>query len=297
MDQLNLLRLFVDIAERGSLSAVARANAISPATVTQSLKTLEERVGATLIVRTTRRLSFTQEGELFLAECRRILTDVTDVLDGVSDKGKVQGELRVTATNDFGRNRLTPLIDLFMKEYPDVRVALQLSDSNMDLVAERQDVALRMGPLKDSTLTARLLMPGKRCVCASPAFWQRHGKPAHPRELVNYNCIVLARPGSPMSHWRFRIDGRDTTVRVSGDRSVNDGSALENWAMAGAGVVLLSSIDIREELENGRLETALDAFSHEDTNLYAVYPGGKQPSRRVAAFILFLVDQLNPMRE
>ncbi|MCH4091134.1 LysR family transcriptional regulator [Acetobacter sp.] len=294
MDQFDLLRLYVDIAEQGSLSAVARIRGLSPSTVTLGLQTLETRVGVSLVRRTTRRLSFTPEGERFLADCRRILVDLEETLENVSDKGRLQGEIRMTVTNDFGRNRLAPLIDGFMKHHPDVIVELMLTDAVQDLVEERYDLAIRMGQLADSQLTARLLMRGQRHVCAAPDYWKKHGYPSHPRDLTRYNCMVLARPGAPQANWSFHEKNREFSIRVSGDRLANDGGTLRDWAVAGAGVVLKSSCDVEGDIAAGRLLTALDEFSMSATNVYAVYPHGRLPNRRVTALIDYLVEHLAP---
>lgn len=292
MDQIDLLRLFVAIADHGSLSAAARERAMSPSTVTLGLQRLEARVGADLVRRTTRRLSLTPEGERFLADCRRILADLDDALDGVADRGPLQGEIRVTAVNDFGRNRLIPLIDDFMRRHAAVRVSLMLSDAVVDLAEDGYDVGIRTGPLADSRLIARLLVRGRRMVCASPAYWERYGKPDHPRDLAGHNCLVLARPGAPQRHWSFQENGHGFSVRVDGDRVANDGGVLRGWAVGGLGVALKSSFDAGEDLASGRLETALDAFSGEEVNLYAVRPADRQPSRRVLAFVEHLAAAL-----
>lgn len=293
MDQFDLLRLYVAIADHGSLSAVARAQSLSPSTVTLSLQRLEERVGARLVTRTTRRLSLTQEGERFLADCRRILGDLDEAMDGIADRGPLHGEIRVTATNDFGRNRLAPLIDSFMKLHPGVQVALMLTDAVLDLPEQGYDLALRVGQLRDSSLTARLLRRGTRQICASPAYWERHGRPEHPRDLAEHNCMVLARPGAPQSTWTFHEEAREFGVRVSGDRTANDGGALRSWAISGAGVVLKWNFDVEDDLAAGRLESVLDAFAIEENNLYAVHPAGRHPARRVTAFIDYLAARLH----
>jgi DNA-binding transcriptional LysR family regulator len=296
MDQFNLLRLYVAVADLGSLSAVARAQGISPSTVTLALQRLEERVGARLVTRTTRWLSLTTEGERFLADCRRILADLEDAMDAVSDRGPLRGEIRVTATNDLGRNTLAPLLHEFMEVNPGVQISLTLSDAVVDIVEDSYDLALRMGQLPDSRLTARLLMRGARRVCASSAYWRRHGRPEHPRDLARHNCIVLARPGAPQSSWQFQEEGRAFAVRVRGDRTANDGGTLRAWAIASAGVVLKFDLDIAQDLAAGRLETALDDFSTGAVNLHAVHPAGRHPSRRVAALLDFLAARLGPAK-
>jgi DNA-binding transcriptional LysR family regulator len=292
MDQLDLLRLFVAIAEDGSLSAAARSRAISASTVTTGLQRLEERVGARLITRTTRRLSLTPEGERFLADCRRILSEIDEAMDNVAERGPLTGRLRVTATNDFGRRRVAPLVGEFMAMHAAVQMELLLTDTVIDLVETGFDIGLRTGPLQDSRLHARVLLRGTRSICASPAYWDRAGRPRHPRDLAKHNCLVLTRPDAPLSNWRFHEDGRPVVVKVQGDRSANDGESLRQWAIAGAGVILKASWDIAEDVARGRLETGLDEFATEAMHLHAVYSAGRHTSRRVAAFLDFLAPRL-----
>lgn len=292
MDKFDLIRLFVDIAEAGSLSAVARARGVAPSTVTLGLQQLEERVGARLVTRTTRRQSLTPEGDRFLSDCRRILDDLDEAMNAIGDNGPLRGEIRLTSTNDFGRVRLAPLIDRFMRAHPGVQVALALTDAVVDLVEERYDLAIRMGPLTDSRLSARLLMRANRVVAAAPSYWQRFGKPRHPRELAGHNCLILARPGSPWTSWHFQENGKGFTVRVNGDRSVDDGGALRAWAVAGAGVVMKMRFNVWEDVQAGRLEPVLEAFTGGEINLYAVHPAGRHPPRRVLTLIDFLAASL-----
>ncbi|WP_313683659.1 LysR family transcriptional regulator [Pantoea sp.] len=295
MDQLSLFRLFIAIAERGSLVAASRALAIAPSVATLGLQRLEEMLGVVLVIRTTRRLSLTPEGERFLADCRRILMDIEEAIDALSDRGPLRGEIRLTATNDFGRNTLAPLIDTFMQSNPEVRIALYLSDSVIDLTESGYDIGLRLGSFGKSRADRQLLVTGTRQVCASPAYWRKAGKPQHPLELEQHNCMVLARPDAPQSIWYFRDDDREFGVRVSGDRTANEGATLRSWAIAGAGVILKSSIDIIDDVAHGRLVPVLSGFElaeGHDYNLYAITPAGRRQSRRVKALVDFLRQQL-----
>jgi DNA-binding transcriptional LysR family regulator len=284
MDQLTLLRLFADVAEQGSLSKAARLHGVSASTATLALQSLEKSVGSPLAIRTTRRLSLTPEGERLLADCRRILADLEEAMNNVTDRDALQGDIRVTAPNDVGRTRIAGLIDEFMRMNPAVRVALMLTDAVVDLVEDGYHVGIRTGPLPDSRFIARLLLRGRRHVCAAPEYWDRHGKPQHPRELIGHNCLVLARPGSPQTNWDFHEGPRTFSVKVRGDRTVNDGAALRTWALTGAGVVLKSSFDIEADLVAGQLETALEPFTQTEINLYAVSPADPIP-RRVRALL------------
>lgn len=175
--------------------------------------------------------------------------------------------------------------------HPGIHASLQLSDDTVDLIHDHIDLALRSGPLPDSSLRARLLVRGPRLVCASPAYWLRTGKPAHTRELTSHNCIILARPGAPLSAWSFRDSGRLFTVRVTGDRQASDGEVIRQWALGGFGVVIKNHWDIRQDIETGRLETALDSYVAGPIDLYAVQPDGS-PSRRVTALVDFLAASL-----
>ncbi|TPW27875.1 LysR family transcriptional regulator [Martelella alba] len=293
MDDPSLMRLFVAIAERGSLSAVSRAWGVAPSTVTLGLKQLEERIGTQLINRTTRSMALTPEGERFLQECRRVLTDLDTLMGSFSEDGPLSGTIRMTATMDLGRQRIAPLIETFMRRHPDVNVQLYLSDSVVDLVDAGLDLGLRTGPLQSSDLRARLIVRGHKCVCAAPAYWARHGKPALPEDLAGHNCMVFATPGETQTSWQFGNKGKRFRVRIHGDRTANDGQVLKDWAIAGAGVVLKSTFDIALDLAAGRLEAALEPFTTEATNLYAVFPPRQRQPRWLEAFLDHLSEGLS----
>jgi DNA-binding transcriptional LysR family regulator len=291
MDRIDALRMFMETAEAGSFSAVARQRAIATSTVTLAINQLEEAFGARLMVRSTRRLVFTHEGERLLADARRLISDWDASMSGMRQEGPLTGPIRVTASHDFGRSKLRPCLDAFQASHPGVHLSLVLNDSNLDLMDGQVDLALRNGPLPDSSLRARLLLRNERLVCASPAYWARAGKPAHPKDLAGHNCLVLARPGAPLVAWPFREGSKPFSVKVSGDRQVDDGSILRDWALAGVGVAFKNRLDILHELQAGTLETALDDYVVGPTDLYAVHPGGP-PSRRVLALVDFLAQSL-----
>jgi DNA-binding transcriptional LysR family regulator len=290
MDTLEALRLFVSIAETGSLSAAARRESVATSTVTVALQQLEEQARVSLITRSTRRLSFTFEGRRFLADARKLLADWDASIAGVQD-GPLRGPIRITATQDFGRSEVAPLIDRFLEVHPAVQIALHLSDGVVDLVEQDIDVALRNGPLADSALKARLILRGRRVVCAAPSYWQAHSPPKHPDELSGHNCLVHPRPGSTFSAWSFTDDGKPLSVRVAGNRVANDGGVLRQWAIDGHGVIMRNAWDIRRELAAGTLVTALDSFVTSNANLYAV-TAGSVSSQRVRTLIDFLAEHL-----
>ncbi|MCF7533613.1 LysR family transcriptional regulator [Pseudomonas petrae] len=291
MDTLDALRLFVSIAEAGNLSAAARQQSVATSTVTLALQQLEERAGTQLIVRSTRKLTFTHEGEQFLADARRLLIDWGSAVDGIRQGRTLKGPLRITATNDFGRLKLAPIIDRFLDIHPEVQITLLLGDGLFDIIDNNLDIALRNGPLSDSNLISRPLIRSQRIICAAPAYWQARGKPSHPDQLAGHNCLLLHRPGIAFSSWPFLIEGKTVPVRVSGNRVANDGGVLRQWAMQGHGIMIKNRWEVEEEIASGALETALDAFALPHVDLYAV-TSSSHPSRRVAAMVEFLVEQL-----
>ena len=290
MDVLAHIRIFLDIVDHGSLAAVARARRLAPSAVTASLRRLEAHVGGRLILRSTRRLALTPEGAQFAHHCRGILLSLDEAVDRAAGDGPLKGAIRITSLSDFGRTRLWEVIDGFVARHPDVHFDLSLSDDVVDLIHGGYDLALRTGPLSDSRLKARLILRGGRSVCATPAYWARHGRPTRPEDLSAHNCLVLSRKGDPQSIWRFRDGDISLAVHVSGDRMANDGALLRQWAVSGAGVVLKTDYDIAADLRAGRLETVLDAFRQDDINIYAVHAAGQNLSRRVQAFVDYLVE-------
>ena len=292
MDVVKSARLFLAIVETGSLSAVARSWGVAPSTVTLLLQQLEDRVGTRLLFRTTRQLSLTRDGERFLERSRKILDDLDDLIDGFGEEGSLQGHIKMTATNDFGREHIAPLVHAFMQDHPQVTIELLLSDLMINLVEGSFDVGIRTGPLPDSDLKARLLLRGKKLVCASPDYWARHGRPSHPKDLVDHNCLLLGVGGDMQSHWTFKDGAKSFRVRVSGDRMINDGQIVRQWSVMGAGVVMKSSFDVLKDIKAGRLEPVLMDYTRESTNLYAVSAPWGVHARRTSVLLDFLSGEL-----
>lgn len=291
MDRIDALRLLLDVADAGSFSGVARQRAMATSTVALAVSQLEQEFGRQIVIRSTRKLVFTHEGEILLADARRIVSAWDAAADALREDGRLRGPLRVTATNDFGRARVRPLLDAFQNLHPDLHVTLILSDSTLDLIDHHIDLAVRSGPLPDSALRARLLVRGRRLVCAAPAYWNQAGRPTHPNDLQQHNCIILARPDAPLSPWPFVDAGTSLNVKVAGDRQATDGDVLREWAVEGRGVVLKNEWDIRDDVAAGRLETVLDDYANPPLDLYALYPSGAT-SRRLSALIDFFADAL-----
>src|SRR3954465_9969818 len=193
MDRLKQMETFVAVAQRGSLTAAAQAEGVAPAVISRRLDALEERLGGKLLVRTTRRITLTHEGAAFLEDCQRLLADFANAEASVSAGGvKASGHLRVTAPAGFGRRHVAPLVPRFRDLHRDVTISLNLSDRVIDLAGEGYDCAVRVGDLPDSSLVSVRMADNRRLCVATPAYLERHGTPAHPNELVRFDCLTLS---------------------------------------------------------------------------------------------------------
>ncbi|MCO5118631.1 MAG: LysR family transcriptional regulator [Burkholderiaceae bacterium] len=286
MDRFKQIATFAAVAARGSLSAAARAEGVSPAVVSRRLDALEERLGVKLIARTTRRVTLTFEGSAFLEDCQRILREMHDAEASVTLGGvKASGHLRITAPAGFGRQHVAPLIPAFIASHPEVSVTLLLSDRIVDIVNEGVDLAIRIGSLEDSNLVAVKLADNSRVVVASPAYLERNGRPKHPDELAGHRCLMLGPEANQSRGWQFIVDGEPYAVRGSGPFECNDGAVLHDWALAGAGLAWRSLWEVGDDLRQGRLVTVLDEFAAPGTAIHAVFAERRRLPLRVRMFI------------
>lgn len=288
MDQFKQISAFVEAASRGSLSAAARAEGVTPAIVGRRLDALERRLGVRLLTRTTRRLTLTFEGQAFLEDCQRLLNDLANAEASVSLGGvKASGHLRLSAPAGFGRLHVAPHVGEFLDANPEVSVNLDLSDRLVDLVNEGIDCAVRIGELADSSLVSVRLGDMRRAVVASPEYVARYGAPATLDELARHECLSLGQQRG----WTFRDpddDGSTVTVKVAGRFECNDGAVLREWALAGRGLAWRSLWEVGEDLRAGRLLSVLDAWAARPLGIYAVFPQRRQLPLRVRLFIDYL---------
>ncbi|TBU97144.1 LysR family transcriptional regulator [Phytopseudomonas dryadis] len=291
LEDLSDLRLFERILRAGNLSAAARELDLSLAVVSKRLARLEARVGVRLLQRTTRRLAPTEEGRLFHAHCRRILDEV-DVAEAMllQRREQVDGLLRISAPFGFGRRQLIPLIATFRKQYPELRIQLNLGDALVDLLEHEVDIAIRFGTPADSSLIARQLAPNNRVLCASPSYLDWHGRPTHPEQLHTHSCLLIG--DQERMHWRFEQDGVPLQVRVQASILCNDGEAAHALALQGQGIVSKSIWDVAADLRAGRLERVLPRYRLPDAPLHALYPTSRQQVPRVRRFVEFLGERL-----
>ena len=295
------LGFFSVLAGAGSLSAAARELGVTTPAVSKHLAQMESRLGVSLLNRTTRRMSLTPEGELYLEHARRILGEIDDMeqLLGIS-KGVPQGLLRVNATLGFGRSHVAPVISRYARKYPQVQVQLQLSVNPPPLTDDSFDVCIRFGAPPDTRVIAKYIAPNRRLLCASPAYLAKQGMPKVPHDLTRHNCIGIRQGEEGYGVWRL-ASGRGKSVKTEaiktrGTLTTNDGEIAVNWALEGHGILMRAEWDIERFLRNGRLVQVLPQFYTPDADIYAVYPQRHQLAARVRAFVEFVTLALGQQR-
>jgi DNA-binding transcriptional LysR family regulator len=288
------LTFFVLLAKKGSLSAVARELDITPPAVTRRLALMEQRLGVRLVNRTTRTLSLTNEGEMYLAQTTAILAAIHEMEESVaSSRDEPRGLLRINATLGFGRTTIAPLISLFAKRYPELEVQLQLTDRPINLVEEAFDLGIRFGELPDTRLSARKIMSNRRFLCAAPAYLKKRGEPQTPAELTRHQCIVHRQNDDAHGIWRLTRNRKTETVKVGGALSSNDGDVVLGWALDGHGILLRSEWDAAKYLASGRLQIVLPDYKLAPADLFVYYPSRVNLPAKVRIFIDFLAEKFS----
>ena len=283
------MAFFSLLARCGSFSGAAREMDISTPAVSKRLAQMEARLGVQLLNRTTRRVSLTQEGEIYLQHARRILVDIDDMERLVGNAvAAPKGLLRVNATLGFGRSHIAPLISRFVKQHPDVQVELQLTVNPPPLNEDAFDVCIRFGEPPDARVIARQLAPNRRLLCASPAYLAQHGTPKVPHDLTRHNCIGIRQGSEGYGIWRLSSGKQTETVKVRGNLSTSDGEIAVNWALDGHGILMRAEWDIAKYLRSGRLRLVLEQWQTPPADIHVVYPQRHQLSARVRAFVDFL---------
>ena len=286
MDRLKQLETFAAVVARGSLSAAAQADGVAPAVIGRRIDALEARLGVKLLIRTTRRLTLTFEGEAFLEDCHRILNDIANAEASVSLGGvKPSGHMRITAPAGFGRRHVAPLVASFVSANKEVSASLDLSDRLADIVNDGFDLAVRIGQLDDSSLIGVTLAANQRVVVASPDYLKAHGTPRRPEDLARHNCLTFGNDGSQPRGWLLQVDDKPTPVRVRGNMECNDGAVLHEWALAGHGLAWRSMWEVADDIKAGRLRTVLDEYGAPDNAIHAVFPERRHLPLRVRLFI------------
>jgi LysR family transcriptional regulator, transcriptional activator for dmlA len=286
------LAFFAALAGTGSLTAAARELNVSTAAVSKRLSAMEKRLGVGLVRRTTRRMSLTPEGELYLRHARRILAELHDMEQEVSgSRGTPHGLLRVNATLGFGRSHVAPVLSRFVRKYPQVEVQLQLSVNPPPLTDDTYDVCIRFGEPPDARVVARRIADNRRLLVAAPPYLARAGTPQAPQDLMRHNCIGIRQGDEAYGLWRLtgmRAGDRKTVaIRTRGTLATNDGEIAVNWALDGHGILQRAEWDVARYLRSGRLVQVLPDYATPAADIYAVYPQRHQGSARVRAFVDF----------
>jgi DNA-binding transcriptional LysR family regulator len=293
MDDFARIQTFIKVVEAGSFSAAARLDS-SVSSVARQVKSLEDELGVRLINRSTRRLSLTEPGTLFYERARSIAAALSNAKrEASSFQDKVKGVLRVSLRVSTGTTVIVPALPDFLRQHPELSLDVMLTDERMDLVADNIDVAVWIGSLPDSEIVARRLSPSKRIVCGSPAYFKRHGVPAMPADLQSHNCLLFTAP-SYGETWRFSKDETHEEVKVQGNLRSANSLVLLSAAMADLGVIVVNEWIVRPLLAQNSLVRVLGHYSvwpnADDSELHVVFPSSRGLSRKVRAFVDFLVN-------
>ncbi|MBO1907152.1 LysR family transcriptional regulator [Microvirga sp. 3-52] len=285
------MEVFVRAVDLGGFSAAARALRMTPSAVSKLIARLEARLGARLVNRSTRKLQLTPEGAAFYDRAVSILADLDETERSAASGAAPRGRLRVNTNVPFGTHYLIPLLPDFLERHPEVSVDVTLTDTVVDLLEDRADVAIRVGPLKSSQLVARKLGESQMMLVAAPSYLDRHGTPQSPEDLARHNLLGFSF-ARQSNGWPFK-DRRDNVSAVvpTGNAQVSDGESMRLLVLTGLGISRLSRFHVGPDVDAGRLVPVLEAYNPGDTeSIHAVYVGGGHLPARVRAFLDYLVE-------
>nr|WP_256489292.1 LysR family transcriptional regulator [Pleionea sp. CnH1-48] len=280
--------VFVQVAEVGSFSQAARRLRVSKAHVSRQISRLEERLGQQLVLRTTRRVSLTELGQIFYSKIKGELEQLEAAENAIMSAGsRPRGWLRISVAGAYGERYVVPAAIEFMKRYPDVEVDLQFTERNVDLLVEGIDLAIRSGKLEDSSLIARRITSRKLKICASPDYFERKGVPDTPEQLSEFDCLQGSTP-----YWYIKGQGSNSDrLAIKSRWKSNNGHALCQAAINGMGITQLPEFYVEKALRQGLLSTCLDNYQPTDNGIWAVYPNNKHLATKVRLFVDFLVEK------
>ncbi len=292
MDIANQMILFAKVVDTGGFSAAARDLGLTPSAVSRQIGNLEDRLGARLLNRSTRRVSLTEVGKEFHERCREIARSVEDAEALVASRlDHPQGTLRISATSAFAKAQLLPILPLFLAENPDLKLSLELTDREIDLIGEQIDVAIRFTEqISDTSMVARKLASNQRIFCAAPDYIKRHGQPKKPEDLADHNCLRLSTV-EKFNNWQLNDGHSNVARRITGNFETNSSDALFHAALDGLGIAKLSTYLCNEALDDGRLVRVLPDYAEDASDVLAIYPNRRNLSPNVRAFVDFLADQ------
>lgn len=289
-ERLLEMRVFKAVVEAGGFTAASNFLGVSQPFVSQSINSLERRLGVQLLHRSTRTQRLTSEGERFLMSCNQILDSVEEAEAQVRS-GEPTGNLRISAAHAFGMDQLVPALPGFLLAYPKLCVHFSLSDSNVNLIEDNFDVAVRMGRLQDSSMRSRKLCDLQRVVVAAPQYIAARGKPVTPQGLSRHACLTWEAPREHLNQWPFMLNGRLEKIAVQGNFRSTDGTTLFQLCMAGMGIMRLAEHLALPAIRTGRLVPLLAEYqAKDDTAIHVVYLPERQVVPRIRAFIDYFVE-------
>jgi len=288
---LNRLAVFVALVRAGSFTAAAAQLGMTKAMVSQHLLRLESELGVTLIVRSTRRMALTEAGAAFHADCVQLLEQAEAAIERVGDqRGTPAGTLRLTTSTDYGAAVIAPALAVFHRLHPQLQIDLVINDQINDLIAERFDLAIRIGWLRDSSLRAARLGSFRQLLVASPAYLAEHGVPRRPEDVAMHGWIAMSALATPL-RWTFTRGRTRRRVRMRQVMQANNAAAIRALVLAGAGMSVLPDYLAQDDIQAGRLQVVLAQYQLLEGGIHAVYPD-PQPPAKVRAFIDFMRDRL-----
>ena len=294
MNNLSAMAIFAKVVEAKSFTAAAARLGVTKSLVSREIGRLEDRLGARLLNRSTRRLSVTETGAAFYERCARVVAEAEEAERAVTNlQSEPRGTLMLNAPVSFGALHVAPAISEYLARFPEARIDMTLNDRFVDLVEEGFDLAIRIAVLTDSSLIARRLAPSCRAVCASYAYLERHGAPRVPDDLLHHNCMSYAYMAIE-DQWQLIEDGQSRAIPVSGNFRANNGDALREAALAGLGLAILPTFIVGRDIQEGRLASVLDGHVGSNSAVYAVYPHSRHLSAKVRAFVDFLAERFGP---
>lgn len=290
MSELDDIRSFIAVVETGGFGRAGKSLGLSKSIVSRRIARLEEDLGTRLLSRTTRGVSPTEAGIEFKARGERVLADLAEAREAVAQQaGGVAGRLRLSMPLGFGIKHVAPVLAELAARHPRLELDVEATDRRVDLIGERFDAAIRIGTLKDSSLVARRIAPIYTSALASPDYVARHGRPASPLDLVQYECLVHSGATSP--DWIFRINRRWVPVRPNGRLRSDSGETLMQWAIAGHGIVALPNFMASDAIRGGKLEHVLREYPMPEQGLFVVRPPGAYVPGKVRVLIDLLVER------
>lgn len=290
MDKLASMAMFVRVVESGSFSAAAEASQVSATMAAKHIRAIEQRLGARLLHRTTRRQQLSEVGRLYYERCKQVLADVALAEASASElQASPRGRLRLTAPVSFGSRRLVPALAEYLASHPEVNVELSLDNRMFDLVEEGYELGIRIGTLDDASLVARPLQPYRRLLAASPAYLARHGNPERPEQLSSHVCLGLSY-WRHRDHWRLLGPGGDIyEAPVQGRFAADHGDALRIAALHHIGIILQPEVLLADDLAAGRLQPVLPDWSPPPMPMHLIYAPDRRPTAKLRSMIDFLL--------